>query len=129
MRKRTVMNAESVTPCQRFRCTIFQNLPKHATTMQSEERQARIEAYLLKAEFASLEELAQSVDASISTVRRDLGVLEKNGILRRTHGGARLLQPPKSDEFVFHVRDTHQVAEKEAIGAACAALIEPGQNV
>jgi DeoR family transcriptional regulator, fructose operon transcriptional repressor len=97
--------------------------------MQSEERQARIEAYLLKAEFASLEELAQSVDASVSTVRRDLGVLEKNGILRRTHGGARLLQPPKSDEFVFHVRDTHQVAEKEAIGAACAALIQPGQNV
>lgn len=97
--------------------------------MQPEERQARIEAYLQKAEFASLEELAQSVGASVSTVRRDLAALEETGLIRRTHGGARLLQAPKSDEFVFNVRDTRQVSEKEAIGAACAALIHAGQNV
>lgn len=97
--------------------------------MQPEERQARIEAYLIKSEFAGLEELAQHVGVSASTVRRDLGVLEEKGKLRRTHGGARSMQAPKSDEFVFNVRDTHQVAEKEQIGAACAALIQPGQNV
>lgn len=97
--------------------------------MQSEERQARIAAYLQKAEFASLEELAQGVGASISTVRRDVTALETQGIARRTHGGARLAQSPKSDEFVFNVRDTHQVSEKEAIGRACAALVQPGQNV
>lgn len=97
--------------------------------MQPEERQAKIEAYLHKAEFASLEELAQQVGASVSTVRRDVAALEERGLACRTHGGARLLQAPKSDEYVFNVRDTHQVAEKEAIGAACAALIEPGQNV
>jgi DeoR family transcriptional regulator, fructose operon transcriptional repressor len=96
--------------------------------MQPEERQARIEAYLNKAEFASLEELAQHLGTSPSTVRRDLIALEAVGSIRRTHGGARTLQP-KSDEFVFNVRDTHQVTEKETIGAACAALVEPGQNV
>src|SRR5687767_10233391 len=97
--------------------------------MQSEERQAKIEAYLQKAEFASLEELATSVGASVSTVRRDLAALEENGVVRRTHGGARLIQAPKSDEFVFNVRDTRQVSEKESIGAACAALVHAGQNV
>jgi DeoR family transcriptional regulator, fructose operon transcriptional repressor len=97
--------------------------------MQPEERQSKIEAYLLKAEFASLEELATHVGASVSTVRRDVAGLETKGFARRTHGGARLLQAPKSDEYVFNVRDTHQVAEKEAIGAACAALVHPGQNV
>jgi DeoR family fructose operon transcriptional repressor len=97
--------------------------------MQLEERQTRIEAYLQKAEFASLEELAQATGASVSTVRRDVALLEQRGIARRTHGGARLAQAPKSDEYVFNVRDTHQVSEKEAIGAACAALIQPGQNV
>jgi DeoR/GlpR family transcriptional regulator of sugar metabolism len=96
--------------------------------MHPEERQAKIEAYLQKAEFASLEELAQHVGASVSTVRRDVAALETSKIVRRTHGGARTLQP-KSDEFVFNVRDTHQVGEKESIGEACAALIEPGQNV
>lgn len=97
--------------------------------MSSEERQARIEAYLQKAEFASLEELARDVGASVSTVRRDVTALESRGIARRTHGGARLIQAPKSDEFVFNVRDTKQVAEKEAIGRACAALLQPGQTV
>ena len=97
--------------------------------MHPEERQSRIEAYLQKAEFASLEEIAQHVGASMSTVRRDLAVLETGGVLRRTHGGARTLQPSKSDEFVFNVRDTHQVTEKDAIGVACAALIQRGHSV
>jgi DeoR/GlpR family transcriptional regulator of sugar metabolism len=97
--------------------------------MQPEERQAKVEAYLQKAEFASLEELAQHVGTSISTVRRDVAALEAGRLVRRTHGGARSLQPPKSDEFVFNVRDTHQVAEKECLGEVCAALIQPGQNV
>lgn len=97
--------------------------------MQAEERQAKIGAYLQKAEFATLEELAQAFGASVSTIRRDMAALEETGAIRRTHGGARLVQTPKSDEYVFNVRDTHQVAEKDAIGAACATLIKPGQNV
>jgi DeoR/GlpR family transcriptional regulator of sugar metabolism len=97
--------------------------------MQSEARQARITAHLQRAEFASLEDLAASLGASVSTVRRDVTALEARGLARRTHGGARLAPPPKNDDFVFNVRDTHQVREKEAIGRACAALVEPGQNV
>lgn len=97
--------------------------------MQAEERQSHIEAYLQKAEFATLEELAKDCGASVSTVRRDVAALEERGVARRTHGGARLLQAPKSDEYVFNIRDTREVPEKEAIGAACAGLIQPGQNV
>ena len=48
--------------------------------MQAEERQKRIEEYLQKVEFASLEELSEQVDASVSTVRRDLAVLEAKGL-------------------------------------------------
>ncbi|HXG48342.1 MAG TPA: DeoR/GlpR family DNA-binding transcription regulator [Methylomirabilota bacterium] len=96
--------------------------------MQAEERQKRIEEHLLKMEFASLEELSELVDASVATVRRDLGVLEGKGTVRRTHGGARLINP-KSDEFVFNARDTHQLQEKEAIGRACAELVPPNQTV
>src|SRR5881628_3358432 len=96
--------------------------------MQSEERQKRIEEHLLRMEFASLEELSELVDASVSTVRRDLDMLEARGAVRRTHGGARLANP-KSDEFAFSARDTHQLAEKEAIGRACAGLIKPNQSL
>jgi len=96
--------------------------------MQSEERQKRFEEHLSKVEFASLDELSELVDASVSTVRRDLDLLESKGILRRTHGGA-MLANPKSDEFTFSARDTHQLNEKEAIGQACAGLILPNQTV
>src|SRR5207302_10399859 len=96
--------------------------------MQPEERQHRVAEYLQKVEFASLEEIARQVDASPSTIRRDLTILEGSGTVRRTHGGARIVTP-KTDEFTFSARDTHQLAEKEAIGRACAELIQPNQSV
>ena len=96
--------------------------------MTAEERRHRIEEHLQQVEFASLEELSLKVGVSVSTVRRDLTALEEGGGLKRTHGGARILNP-KTDEFIFSTRDTHQLAEKEAIGKACADLIEPNQSV
>jgi DeoR family transcriptional regulator, fructose operon transcriptional repressor len=96
--------------------------------MQAEERQKRIEEHLVEREFASLEEMSELVDASVSTVRRDLGALETRGTVRRTHGGA-MVTNPKTDEFTFSARDTHQLAEKEAIGEACAELIQANQTV
>ena len=96
--------------------------------MTSEERKHRIEAYLQRVEFASLEELSKHVETSVSTVRRDLTALEASGNLRRTHGGARIVAP-KTDEFAFTARDSHQLSEKEAIGRACAALIGSNQSV
>lgn len=96
--------------------------------MTAEQRRHRVEAYLQDVEFASLEELSKHVEASISTIRRDLTVLEAGGGLKRTHGGARIITP-KTDEFTFSARDTHQLSEKEAIGKACAEVIRPNQSV
>ncbi len=102
-------------------------MPKHSQ-MQAEARHKRISDYLHKVEFASLEELAKHVEASVSTVRRDLDSLEGTGQIRRTHGGARVANPA-SEEFTFSFRDTRQLAEKEAIGKACAELIKPNETV
>ena len=96
--------------------------------MQAAERQHRIAEYLQAVEFAALEEIATKVEASVSTVRRDLTVLEATGTIRRTHGGARVTTL-RSDEFAFSSRDTHQLSEKEAMGRACADLIPPNQSV
>ncbi len=96
--------------------------------MQPEERQHRIGEFLQNVEFASLEEISKQVGASLSTVRRDLTLLEAGGAIRRTHGGARVVSP-RTDEFTFSARDTRQLAEKEAIGRACAELIQPSQSV
>ena len=96
--------------------------------MTAEERKHRLETYLQKVEFASLEELAKHVETSVSTVRRDVTALEAGGNIRRTHGGARIVTP-RSDEFSFSTRDTQQLTEKELIGKACAELIGAQQSV
>ncbi len=96
--------------------------------MQAEERQQRIEEHLQQVEFASLDELSELVDASSSTVRRGLTLREATGAVRRTQGGEKLINP-RSDEYTFSARDTHQLAEKEAIGKAAAELIRPNQTV
>jgi DeoR family fructose operon transcriptional repressor len=106
----------------------YSNIYQSIARMTAEERKHRLEAYLQQVEFASLEDLAKHVGSSVSTVRRDLTVLEAAGNLKRTHGGARLIAP-KSDEFAFSARDTHQLDAKEAIGRACAALIQPNQSI
>jgi DeoR/GlpR family transcriptional regulator of sugar metabolism len=96
--------------------------------MQAPERHRRIEQFLSKAEFASLEELASQVSASVSTVRRDLNLLERFGRVRRTHGGACMVGQ-RSDDYIFSQRETIQLSEKTAIAECCAGLIQPGQSV
>jgi DeoR/GlpR family transcriptional regulator of sugar metabolism len=95
--------------------------------MQAEERYSRIENHLQKVEFSSLDELSEQLDVSVSTIRRDLTSLEKKGNIRRTHGGARIIQP-KTDDYVFATRNTRKTDEKEAIGKACADLINSHQT-
>lgn len=127
-------NGHNATSFDRLRPFVNKYLAKSSNIyhivarMTAEERKHRLEAYLQQVEFASLEDLAKHVGSSASTVRRDLTVLEAAGNLKRTHGGARLIAP-KSDEFTFSARDTHQLDSKEAIGRACAELIRPNQSV
>ncbi|MDA0346861.1 MAG: DeoR/GlpR family DNA-binding transcription regulator [Verrucomicrobia bacterium] len=96
--------------------------------MQAEHRHKLIEEYLQKVEFASLEELSEKVDASLSTVRRDLGQLADTGRIKRTHGGARLIQAANK-EFIFSQRQKVERDAKERVAVLCASLIPPNQNV
>ncbi|WP_409291069.1 DeoR/GlpR family DNA-binding transcription regulator [Peribacillus sp. SCS-37] len=56
--------------------------------MFSEERKKRILDLLEKNERIQAKELASTLGVSIDSVRRYLTSLEKDGLLRRTHGGA-----------------------------------------
>ena len=56
--------------------------------MYAEERQQAIASLVIAHGRASVTELAQAYDVTTETVRRDLAVLDKAGIVRRVHGGA-----------------------------------------
>ena len=62
------------------------------------------------------------------TARRDLAELERQGVARRTHGGA-VLPGPSSHEDAFAQRIEVAVEAKERLAAAAVALIAPGEAV
>ena len=60
--------------------------------MLTEERHQAILARLEQEEIVKVSELIQLLDASESTIRRDLQELEDKGFLVRIHGGAKKSQ-------------------------------------
>lgn len=97
--------------------------------MHREARQVAIASYLQDTEFASLEDLAVRTGASVSTVRRDLSDLEAQGLVRRTHGGARSLERARDDESGAIGSEARLATEKDRIASACADLVEMGSSV
>jgi DeoR/GlpR family transcriptional regulator of sugar metabolism len=76
--------------------------------------------------FASLQELADALEVSDSTVRRDLEHLEKMGQIRRTRGGAAYVGDSLSE---FEDRRTRALPEKQKIARATAELIGDGETI
>lgn len=58
----------------------------------TEERHRKI-LDLVRSGVNQVPEIAQALDVSASTIRRDLSVLQSSGILARTYGGASMLSP------------------------------------
>lgn len=66
--------------------------------------------------------LASELDVSLETVRRDLGALERRGMLRRTHGGAMPVERVRFEPGVTERQDA-QVAEKARIASAALEFL------
>ena len=56
--------------------------------MTSDIRKSNIKQMLLQKSFVSVSEMAELFTVTEETIRRDLRMLEKEGIISRTHGGA-----------------------------------------
>lgn len=73
---------------------------------------------------ASVEALAKDQDVSVATVRRDLTVLEEEGSVQRTHGGAVMSVPREADQN-FAQREQIDYDAKRIIARNAAAVVEP----
>src|SRR3954471_18010940 len=94
--------------------------------MYAEERQQRILDEARRAGRVEVAALAELRDVTPETVRRDLTVLERHGVLRRVHGGAIPVER-LGFEPTLSVRETVMTEEKERIArAALAELPEAG---
>lgn len=86
--------------------------------MNFQERKKRILAALDEAESLSVFELAEILEASPATIRRDLGDIAEEGLLTRTHGGAMKMENPVltgfSEKSGMNNPGKEQIAEKAA---------------
>lgn len=90
------------------------------------ERQRKIVDILGSAERAQVDELAEQLGVSASTIRRDLQLLSSRGAVERTHGG---VLPPSRFEPSFREKETEHLAQKRAIAQMAARLVQPGHTV
>lgn len=94
--------------------------------MYAAERQQEILTRLRSAGRADVTDLAEAFDVTPETIRRDLTVLERHGVVRRLHGGAVPVERLGFEPGVA-VREGVLVPEKERIArAALAELPEEG---
>ena len=98
--------------------------------MNGSVRQLRIRQLIESNEFVDLETLRRELEASESTLRRDLIVLEEQGVLKRVYGGAMAAAHATVNHTMdFQWQSGRMPEEKERIAAAVAALVEEGQTV
>lgn len=94
------------------------------------ERHARIMSMVNERGAVTVLDLMEALDASESTIRRDLVKLDRSGLLSKVHGGATRIR----DDYVMHDqsfvgRQSLNMSQKQAIAAYAATLIEPDDFV
>lgn len=92
------------------------------------DRLTQIRHYLYRHGATGVNELAQIVDSSVATIRRDLQRLEEQGFVRRTHGGAEIVDSG-GQEIGFEARESHCLRAKRAIAEAAYGHIRPHSSV
>jgi len=94
----------------------------------AEKRRQRVLDLVSERGFASLADLAEVLQSSESTIRRDLDYWDQQGVLKRTHGGA----ISRADSLALPAleeRSSSQLEEKRLIAQAAAARVSDGDAV
>lgn len=94
--------------------------------MLAEERFTLILDLLARQRTATVQELCEALNASESTIRRDLNELDKLGKVNKVHGGATLPDSQfRADEPTMAAKEELAVAQKQSIALAAVELIQP----
>lgn len=96
--------------------------------MTKEERHTYILEQLMKQSSVQVSELAELLNVSSVTIRKDLTELEKNGRLYRSHGKAILINPFANNRSV-NEKESLNAEEKQLIGMEAAQLVVPNDSI
>ncbi len=93
--------------------------------MLTAERQEAILELLRKNGSATVRNMAGVLYVSQATVRRDLSEMEAHGLLRRSHGGAVLVEKDENEPSFF-VRKEENTTEKRLLARAVLPYLDEG---
>lgn len=96
--------------------------------MLAVERRKKIMDLLYENQSVAVPELSRLFDITEETVRRDLAKLEKEGLLRRTYGGA-VLSEGLHLELPISIREVTNKEAKEALGRIAADFVDDGDTI
>ncbi len=91
--------------------------------MYPEERQQAIADLVTQRGRLSVAELADRFTVTTETVRRDLSLLERAGVVRRVHGGAVPSKALAVLELAVTERDTSHAEQKDRVAAAALQFL------
>jgi DeoR/GlpR family transcriptional regulator of sugar metabolism len=91
-------------------------------------RQAEIAAYVVEHGSVSANDLVEAFGVSVMTVHRDLGELQRQGVVRKYRGGVSAQPTSVFESNVAYRLHTSQL-EKQALARHARAMIEPGMSV
>lgn len=89
------------------------------------DRRKSIMKMLVQYKSVTVTELSKVFKITEETVRRDLEKLEKDGLLKRTYGGA-VLVDNVTEDLPVSVREISNIEGKEAVGKKASDLVEDG---
>ncbi|MBR2870185.1 MAG: DeoR/GlpR transcriptional regulator [Clostridia bacterium] len=92
------------------------------------ERQEEILAILQENKSATVDELASELFVSGATIRRDLRQMEKQGLIKRSHGGA-MLYKSSAEDSAFALREQENTSAKRTIANLATRLVSNGDSV
>lgn len=96
--------------------------------MLKTERQNYIMDLIKRQRYVRVMELKDLLNVSDETIRRDLSVLEKKGLLHCVHGGA-VYDSSSVNEYHVNIRMRQNQAEKDAVCRTAASLIHEGESL
>lgn len=93
-----------------------------------EKKESIILEFLQDKQYATVEELSKHFSVSVSTIRRKLDILTKQGLIIRTHGGAK---PNYTNNFFpsFTFRVHENSLEKKKMALSAIKLINDGDVI
>lgn len=96
--------------------------------MYAEERRRQIASLTAVEGRVNVTQLAQRFDVTAETIRRDLAVLDNDGIVHRVHGGAVATQSFQTTEFTLDARARSAFGAKNSIAQAALAFLPDVQG-